>query len=224
MAVEQSITKACTKCCAVKSVSEFAMRKDRTNSTRSICRKCANELSAQWRKNNPDRQRELSKRWADLNKDKLKTYQETWRERHHKTKIKTEKKTPWRVRNRERHREASRRWREANPDKNRSIVARWRIENPERIRIKNQNYRAKTNGSRGVLSDNVASRLYTLQRGRCACCGVKLGGKFHRDHIMPLALGGANVDSNIQLLCQPCNNKKHAKHPIDFMRSNGFLL
>lgn len=224
MAVEQSITKTCTRCGVVKSVSEFAMRKDRTNSTRSICRKCANELSAQWRINNPDKQRELSKKWLDLNKEKLKIYQATWREKHRKPKIKKEKKAPWHVRNKERSRELCRLWRDRNPEKNREIVAKWRINNPEKVRIKNQNYRSKINGSTGVLSYGLASKLYDLQRGRCACCGIKLGRKFHRDHIMPLALGGENTDSNIQLLCQPCNNKKHAKHPIDFMRSNGFLL
>jgi 5-methylcytosine-specific restriction endonuclease McrA len=29
---------------------------------------------------------------------------------------------------------------------------------------------------------------------------------------------------NLQLLCQPCNNQKHVKHPVDFMREKGFLL
>lgn len=41
---------------------------------------------------------------------------------------------------------------------------------------------------------------------------------------MPLALGGANEDWNIQLLRQRCNNQKKAKHPVDFMQSKGYLL
>jgi len=41
---------------------------------------------------------------------------------------------------------------------------------------------------------------------------------------MPLALGGANADDNIQLLRSTCNQQKHAKHPVDFMQQKGFLL
>ena len=34
------------------------------------------------------------------------------------------------------------------------------------------------------------------------------------DHVMPRALCGPHVMSNLQLLCGPCNRRKHAKHPI----------
>lgn len=55
-------------------------------------------------------------------------------------------------------------------------------------------------------------------------CRVKLMGIFHRDHIIPLDLGGTNDIRNIQLLCPPCNGEKHAKHPIDWAQENGLLL
>lgn len=42
--------------------------------------------------------------------------------------------------------------------------------------------------------------------------------------IVPLALGGTNTDGNMQLLRSTCNQKKHAKHPVDFMQQRGFLL
>ena len=41
---------------------------------------------------------------------------------------------------------------------------------------------------------------------------------------MPIALGGKNVDDNVQLLCAACNLSKQAKHPVDFMQQRGFLL
>lgn len=47
---------------------------------------------------------------------------------------------------------------------------------------------------------------------------------YHVDHIQPLALGGSNDKTNLQLLCPTCNTKKSAKHPIDFMQSRGLLL
>lgn len=33
-------------------------------------------------------------------------------------------------------------------------------------------------------------------------------GEFHVDHIIPRALGGADVEENLQLLCPRCNTKK----------------
>jgi 5-methylcytosine-specific restriction endonuclease McrA len=88
-----------------------------------------------------------------------------------------------------------------------------------------QNRRARKNASAGKLSFNLAEKLFKLQHGKCACgCKKHLGKDYHLDHIMPLALGGANTDNNIQLLRKQCNWQKHAKHPIDFMQSRGFLL
>lgn len=40
----------------------------------------------------------------------------------------------------------------------------------------------------------------------------------------PEERGGANDDSNLQLLCQSCNRAKGAKDPVEFMRALGFLL
>lgn len=74
------------------------------------------------------------------------------------------------------------------------------------------------------MSSGLAIRLYKLQRGKCACCGLPLGDDYHLDHIMPLALGGTNTDDNIQLLRAKCNMQKSAKHPVDFMQQRGFLL
>lgn len=76
----------------------------------------------------------------------------------------------------------------------------------------------------GKLSKGLEDRLYVLQKGRCACCGVELNGKYNLDHIVPLVLGGKNIDSNIQLLLPKCNREKYTKHPIDFMQSKGYLL
>lgn len=66
--------------------------------------------------------------------------------------------------------------------------------------------------------------LYAKQRGCCANCGVKLGEAFHRDHKVALHLGGSNDITNIELLCQPCNNKKHAKDAVRWANENGRLL
>lgn len=86
------------------------------------------------------------------------------------------------------------------------------------------NRRARKRSSGGVISPGLARKLFKLQSGKCACCGLSLGGDYHMDHIMPIAMGGPNEDRNIQLLRAACNIQKTAKHPVDFMQSRGFLL
>lgn len=104
-------------------------------------------------------------------------------------------------------------------------ISDWHKSHPENMRINNHNRRARKRENGGVLSRDIADKLYKLQRGRCACgCGKNLGDDYHLDHIMPIKLGGANKDCNIQLLRPFCNTQKHAKHPIDYMQSKGFLL
>lgn len=112
-------------------------------------------------------------------------------------------------------------WREANLDRHKKNCAAWWEANPEARRVYQQNRRAI---SLGKLSPELAGRLFKLQRGKCACCRAPISNGYHLDHIMPLALGGLNTDNNIQLLCKTCNLQKHAKHPVDFMRSKGMLL
>jgi 5-methylcytosine-specific restriction endonuclease McrA len=87
---------------------------------------------------------------------------------------------------------------------------------------------------RASLSDCAAEvvdfeLIWGLQRGKCAYCrkNLKRGGRLgcHIDHIIPLALGGAHVQNNLQLTCALCNIRKHAKHPIEFAQSSlGLLL
>jgi putative transposase len=63
---------------------------------------------------------------------------------------------------------------------------------------------------------------YDLDRGQCAQCGanvyLELTEEQHMDHIVPLAVGGTNDLSNLQLLCAPCNLAK-GKQLIDVRSS-----
>lgn len=136
----------------------------------------------------------------------------------------TTSKAKWLAANYEQHKAAASKWQAENPEKRRQKVARWRADNPDADRIHVQNRRARKHASGGRLSLGLAEKLFKLQRGKCACCGKPLGKDYHRDHRMPLALGGPNEDWNMQLLCAPCNLQKSAKHPIDFMQQRGFLL
>lgn len=174
-------------------------------------REKARESSAAWRKANPERKKESDAAWRKLNPDRVKSNNAAW----HKA-------------NKEKANAKSKAWGKANLEKKVAYNAAWRIANLEKSRlsgrIRRQNRRARMRDNGGKLSQDIADKLFKLQHGRCACCGNPLGNDYHLDHRMPLALGGANEDWNMQLLRKRCNLQKQSKHPVDFMQSRGFLL
>lgn len=115
-------------------------------------------------------------------------------------------------------------WRAANAGKVKATAAAWQASNTEVKRIIEQNRRARKCENDGILSKGLTAKLFKLQKGKCPCCKQPLGEDYHMDHKMPLALGGPNIDDNMQLLRSVCNHQKSKKHPVDFMQSRGFLL
>lgn len=180
--------------------------------------------AAKWAQANPEKRRAISTNWAAQNKDKVKETQARHYEQNKSVIAARNKK--WAEENKEKVYATTLIWRKQNRDKVNAITKRWMSKNQDRIRVYWQNKRVKRKLHIGDerLSPGIAKKLYMLQRGKCACCGEPLGSDYHLDHIMPLALGGTNTDDNIQLLRSTCNQQKHAKHPIDFMRQRGFLL
>jgi 5-methylcytosine-specific restriction endonuclease McrA len=87
-----------------------------------------------------------------------------------------------------------------------------------------QNRRALKRAANGKHNSEDIQRIYTAQKGKCACCETKVGNEYHVDHIQPLSKGGSNWPSNLQVLCPICNQKKSARDPIEFMQSLGMLL
>lgn len=100
---------------------------------------------------------------------------------------------------------------------------RYREENKDKFRVKWQRRRARKANAQGSYTAKDIERIATLQRNCCANCRRKLRG-FHVDHIEPLSRGGSNWPTNLQLLCPPCNLKKHAKTPERWSNEQGRLL
>lgn len=112
--------------------------------------------------------------------------------------------------NMERSKALAKQWRERNPNKNREYVA---------------GRRARKLLAQGEYTAQDVARILTLQKFCCAECRAdtrRVG--FHVDHIVPLAKGGSNNPSNLQILCPSCNSKKGAKDPYEWARLNGRLV
>ena len=199
--------KYCKKCGIEKSITEFNRDPTRRDGRHPYCRSCKSSIHAEWRAANPEKIAEKDAARYIANREKI---------------IATN--AAWYAENRDKAISARAAWYASNREKMAAHGAAWRAANPDACRIHHQNRRARKRSNGGRLSPDIADRLFKLQRGKCACCGNPLGNDYHLDHIMPLALGGTNTDGNMQLLTAKCNLQKNAKHPVDFMRSKGFLL
>ena len=72
----------------------------------------------------------------------------------------------------------------------------------------------KKKPSRQTIPLSVKSNLYDLQKGRCNICKKELGKNWsliHVDHYVPWTLVGDELENNLQLLCNVCNERKNDK-------------
>jgi 5-methylcytosine-specific restriction endonuclease McrA len=106
-----------------------------------------------------------------------------------------------------------------NPEKTIANFKQWRAKNPDTVLTWAKNCYAKRKGAEGSYKRADVLELYAEQEGLCPYCRVALSDTYHVDHIMPLARGGTNYRSNIQLTCATCNLRKHAKDPAEFAAS-----
>ena len=65
------------------------------------------------------------------------------------------------------------------------------------------------------IPNSVRQYIYQRDNYQCQGCGqTQTETILNIDHIIPLAKGGSNDMSNLQTLCQTCNqNKKHHLDP-----------
>ena len=65
-------------------------------------------------------------------------------------------------------------------------------------------------GHENVLTDEIRQQVYKRDNYQCLCCGKerRRGVPLEIDHILPIAMGGKNVPSNLQTLCKQCNGIK----------------
>lgn len=111
------------------------------------------------------------------------------------------------------------------------IVEKYYLEDnpPPHVRYKEYNLltarQEKT--KKGKLSVNIKEILYIRQKGKCGLCFNRLNGTLAIDHIYPISLidkRSIHADRNVHLVHFSCNSRKGTKHPIDFMKKQGYLL
>lgn len=220
---DANTSKLCNRCGLVKLFTEF--NKDAKNTTlglQSKCRSCQKEVRHLWYVAN--REREIAKvvQWTKDNPEAARAKDRLRAIRHPGRTTKYSKASA--LRNPRRTRELHNAWKRNHPEKVRESARKSYRKNPDKD-LSKQHARRLLLATRGNgFTNEEINNLFDMQKGRCAACKTSIKKKFHRDHILPLAKGGANTIENIQLLCVACNCRKSAKHPVDFMQENGYLL
>lgn len=97
--------------------------------------------------------------------------------------------------------------------------------NKERFIEYAENRRARILGNGGQHTHKQALEILEKQKYKCINCKCDLRKvEKHKDHIIPLALGGTGNIENIQWLCQSCNCSKRHRDPIEWAQKQGRLL
>ncbi|QFU94090.1 HNH endonuclease [Amycolatopsis sp. YIM 10] len=103
-----------------------------------------------------------------------------------------------------------------------SHLASWVLHSDGQQVLPDEDLFKKTNKSgstlkRARIPEWAKRAVFFRDRGRCCKCERDLGGAYSPinrvefDHIVPLAIGGLNDVTNLQMLCKTCNNDKRAR-------------
>jgi 5-methylcytosine-specific restriction endonuclease McrA len=228
---EAIVSKMCAKCKLSLPVTEFFRRGDR-DAPRSRCKACmtvdraaeADRNAArarEWRAADPERARASVRAcYATHIEERRQSSRDRWA-KDPREKVKAKR---LRLKRAVKHRAEARAYREAHPGEMQAYLKVYAKANRDKFRAYRARRRAMEVAASGTHSGADIADIRRLQRDRCAVCRTRLRGGGAVDHIKALAKGGSNDRANLQLLCKPCNSRKRAKDPIDFMQELGLLL
>jgi len=219
--------------CGWKPLSSFPKRrllgKAVGDGYKSRCRDCSNSQSRaerttkleeyrsrerKYTEAKKDHYRELKRAHQNANPEKyeeaLRKYRET-----HRQEINT-KARERRTKKLEHYREIGRKSREKHAQERNAYQREYGKANRDKLTLLTNNRRARKLEAEGSHTDVEWQKLKAFYNFKCLCCGKREPEiRLTRDHVVPLAQGGADSIDNIQPLCSKCNSKKNYRH-IDY--------
>lgn len=240
-------TKVCSTCKTEKPRSDFSKKSRMKDGLNCQCKECCAKSFKKYYEANHAAQLERSAKWArenpvppELAKQRHADYwarnREAIAERRKAqyavdARLREQNVTRaklWYEKNKERQSQYMKEHYARNHEQIKQRVRAYELANAERVkewgRIKQNKRRARLVEAGGQYTIDDIKRLLQLQRCKCANCGTSIKKKYHIDHRIPVAKGGSNHISNIELLCPSCNLRKSAKLPHEFAQENGRLL
>lgn len=140
---------------------------------------------------------------------------------HNPEKFK-ETKRKYYVANRDRLVQECRERHQKNLERDRELCRQWAKNNPEQNRMRGHRRRARIASNGGDITAREWEEVKQRFGNRCLCCGLSESERpLTMDHVIPIAMGGKHVASNLQPLCKPCNSRKKDRH-IDYRNIEAF--
>lgn len=230
--------KQCRRCSTVKPRTEFSPRKEGRDGHAPYCRPCQARYMRERRQNFTEEQKAAVKatqrahylrtrekqiaaamRWQKENPERAR---EIAREAYHRAFARDPER--FRRRSRDTYARNPQRafgytyaWRKRNPERVRAIERRYRQRHPEKQRHWEKLRRARRLGAEGSHTLSEWRAKVKAYEGRCHWCHETIQGKPTKDHLIPLAKGGADDIGNVVPACLRCNASKGAKWPHEFM-------
>ena len=190
--------KECTTCKTPFDLSFFNKDKQKKDGLNPRCKNC----SRAWNAKNKDRVKEYNKKYHTENTEYILNRAKEYREENRE--LLNQKKRYW-----------------YNENKNHAY--QYRKDRAAIYGAHARNRRARIKGNGGEHTGAEVRELLVKQGGRCAICKITVDN-YHVDHVYPIAKGGRNDISNLQILCPPCNLSKNDSDPIEYAQRNGFLI
>jgi 5-methylcytosine-specific restriction endonuclease McrA len=204
----------CKRCQQAKNIDDFQQT---SGVSINVCKACVSARRKEIRQADPERFREQNRKGHARGSAKFAAKAREWKREH------PERNRELKRLSAQRHPEETRarllRWRESTPDYRASIRA-WEAAHPEEAKasrtVAKARFRSRLREAVGDFTVAEWLELRARYGNRCLACGRSEPEiLLTPDHVVPLGRGGANDISNIQLLCLPCNLRKHVKH-IDY--------
>ncbi len=206
---------------------ELCLRGHRTQRRvgNGTCIECARERAAGWYEKNKQRAIDAQRVWWQGRDVEITRARDAKYRQKNRVRIR-ECQRAWE--GKEENKEKKKKWGQAYrakyPERERQRAQRRRDANPAKFRAYAAARRARKRKAEGTYTEMDVERISRLQKCRCAICRTSLKRGYHIDHIVPLIRGGTNWPSNIQMLCQRCNQRKSGRDQMEFMRDAGWLL
>jgi excisionase family DNA binding protein len=201
--IKEPETKRCCRCHQVKPGADFGRRCSKSYGSipSSSCRACVNDSKRIAREVDPQNAKAIQRRWylknAPSERARAKAYNRDRRQR-----------AADEIRARDRANYARK------AAQKRAVAARWRLSNPERHRTNRRHacHRRRARLSGVTVGPVNFNRIRKRDRMVCHICRRKVSERnLHFDHVIPLAAGGAHIESNLAVSHAKCNQRKSAR-------------
>lgn len=173
-----------------------------------------------------ERRKDPEYRERELQAERERRKDPEYRERERQARRESRRKNLEDPEYRERERQAGRKHdkkRSKDPEyreRKRQTSREWYANNPEKARANKAARRARKAGNADTPHPDedrwAVDPTHHTDATECYWCGVELGDDCHIDHVIPIALGGRDIPTNLVRSCPTCNRSKNAKHPDDW--------